>query len=153
MELPRAIRHATFLERQSVPDKVYWIEAYKQQQPAQRHRARPHYRLEMANVASDRFFDAITVRLYATGLDYTITEDGSRVVTGSRSKERCTRSIGRSFAARPALRQHTDKSCPSCGAPLQINMAGNCEYCKAKVTSGEFDWVLSKIEQDESYEG
>jgi hypothetical protein len=32
-------------------------------------------------------------------------------------------------------------------------MAGNCTYCKAKVTSGEFDWVLSQIEQDESYGG
>jgi len=34
-----------------------------------------------------------------------------------------------------------------------VNMAGYCEYCKAKVTSGEFDWVLSKIEQDEAYHG
>ncbi len=32
-------------------------------------------------------------------------------------------------------------------------MAGNCEFCQAHITSGEFDWVLSKIEQDESYLG
>jgi hypothetical protein len=35
-------------------------------------------------------------------------------------------------------------------------MAGNCRACRAcraHVTSGEFDWVLSKIEQDESYAG
>jgi len=46
-----------------------------------------------------------------------------------------------------------DAGCPSCGAPLQIEMAGNCVYCRAKVTSGDFDWVLSKIEQDDSYQG
>jgi hypothetical protein len=34
---------------------------------------------------------------------------------------------------------------------LKINMAGICEYCHGKLTSGEFDWVLSRIEQDVSY--
>jgi predicted amidophosphoribosyltransferase len=46
-----------------------------------------------------------------------------------------------------------DKACPNCGAPLNVNMAGRCEHCDAKITSGEFDWVLSRIEQDEAYEG
>jgi len=32
-------------------------------------------------------------------------------------------------------------------------MAGACTYCGAHVTSGEFDWILSKIEQDDSYRG
>jgi RecJ-like exonuclease len=46
-----------------------------------------------------------------------------------------------------------DLNCPNCGAPLKVNVTGICEYCHGKVTSGEFDWVLSKIEQDESYQG
>ena len=32
-------------------------------------------------------------------------------------------------------------------------MAGLCEYCHGKITNGDFDWVLSRIEQDESYRG
>ena len=32
-------------------------------------------------------------------------------------------------------------------------MAGSCGRCEAHVTSGEFDWVLSKIEQDDAYRG
>ena len=47
--------------------------------------------------------------------------------------------------------RYVDPSCPNCGASLDINMTGHCAYCKAKVTSGEFDWVLSRIEQDEVY--
>ena len=43
--------------------------------------------------------------------------------------------------------------CPNCGAGLAINMAGSCSACNAKVTSGDFDWVLSRIEQDEAYTG
>jgi hypothetical protein len=30
-------------------------------------------------------------------------------------------------------------------------MAGDCESCGVHVTTGEFDWVLSRIEQDEVY--
>ena len=40
------------------------------------------------------------------------------------------------------------------GAPLDaISMAVVCGYCNAKVSGGAFDWVLSRIEQDESYSG
>ena len=45
------------------------------------------------------------------------------------------------------------QACPGCGAALEINMAGSCAYCGAHVTAGEFDWVLSRIEQDDSYSG
>ena len=47
----------------------------------------------------------------------------------------------------------TDATCPNCGAPLVTNMAGECDHCGAKLTRGDFDWVLSKIEQDDSYTG
>jgi len=46
-----------------------------------------------------------------------------------------------------------DLNCPNCAAPLKVNNAGVCQFCGGKITSGEFDWVLSKIEQDESYAG
>ena len=47
----------------------------------------------------------------------------------------------------------TDLACSNCGAPLDVNMAGHCKYCSQKVTTGDFDWVLSRIEQDEVYAG
>lgn len=46
-----------------------------------------------------------------------------------------------------------DLNCPNCGAPLKVNVSGVCGFCGGKITSGEFDWVLSRIEQDESYVG
>jgi len=54
--------------------------------------------------------------------------------------------------AKPAAAR-ADLNCPNCGAPLKVNAVGICEFCGGKITSGEFDWVLSKIEQDESYAG
>ena len=110
--------------------------------------------IELARVTSDKFFDALTVRLFATSLDYTVTDGDGRVVGGNRHKPRryseywtLIRGAGKKgpVAGR--------RKCPSCGAPLRIEMAGTCTYCRAKVTSGEFDWVLSRIEQDDVYDG
>ncbi|MGC4091325.1 MAG: hypothetical protein QM756_26290 [Polyangiaceae bacterium] len=76
------------------------------------------------------------------------------VLKGSARKDRAyseywtlIRSAGRKGAPT------AEAKCPNCGAPLAINQAGECEHCSAHLTAGEFDWVLSKIEQDDSYRG
>ena len=76
------------------------------------------------------------------------------MVGGSRTVERNYSeywTLIRSARARGTPR--LDQNCPGCGAALTLNMAGLCSHCGAHVTSGEFDWVLSKIEQDEAYRG
>ncbi len=110
-------------------------------------------RIEPANVLGDAYFDAVTVRLFATSLDYTLGDDG-RLLHGSRDKERAYTEYWTFIRGRNAKgRARTDPACPQCGAPLRVGMAGNCEYCQARVVSGDFDWVLSRIEQDEVYTG
>jgi hypothetical protein len=110
-------------------------------------------RIELANVLGDAWFDAITVRLYATSLDYTLGDDGT-LLHGSRSKERAYSEYWTLVRGRNAKgRARSDPACPQCGAPLRVGMAGNCGYCHARVVTGDFDWVLSRIEQDESYTG
>ena len=134
--------------------QVFWVEAYKQQRLRNVTSNARILNIELARITSDAFFDAITVRIFAVSLDFTVADDGGRVVSGSQTRERRYTEYWtfiRGSARRGATR--TDPACPSCGAPLDINMAGACKYCKAKVTTGDFDWVLSRIEQDEAYEG
>jgi hypothetical protein len=131
----------------------YWIDVYFAQRARNVTENARVLNIELADVTSDATYDAITVRLFATGLDYTLGDDGS-VLRGSRSKERPYSeywTLIRGSAARG--RPRTQLACPNCGAPLKIGMAGHCEYCQARVVSGDFDWVLSRIEQDESYGG
>lgn len=40
----------------------------------------------------------------------------------------------------------TVNTCPNCGANISINAAGECEYCSSVVTSGDFDWVLTRLD-------
>lgn len=109
--------------------------------------------VHLCRVMTDAHYDAVTVRVFATGLDYTVNEAGD-VVGGSKDRERAyseywTLIRGSSRTGAP----RATPECPSCGAGLDVNMAGTCKFCSAKVTAGEFDWVLSRIEQDEVYSG
>ena len=131
----------------------YWIDAYRRAGLRNVSEGARVTGMRLARVTSDLYFDAITVRLRATGLDYTVDTSGHKVA-GSRDEPRdyseyWTLLRGRGTSGAP----RTDKSCPRCGAPLAVNMAGSCESCTAHVSSGEFDWVLSRVEQDEAYQG
>jgi uncharacterized Zn finger protein (UPF0148 family) len=132
----------------------YWIDAYRSQQLRNVLADMRITHIALAKVTRDRYFDAVTVRIWGTGRDYVIREPTGEHVRGSKHRDRAyseywtlVRTAGRKGApvATP--------SCSNCGAPLQITQSGECEHCGAHVTAGEFDWVVSKIEQDDSYRG
>ncbi len=132
---------------------MYWLDLYRLEGCRNINEGARILRIDLANVLSDASFDAITVRLFATGLDYTVSDNG-QLLSGSKSKPRTyseywtlIRGVNRQGQSKG------DQSCPNCGAALNISMVGNCAYCDVKVTAGAFDWVLSRIEQDESYTG
>ncbi len=131
----------------------YWIDLYIQARARNITEGARITRIDLANVIGDKHFDAITIRLFATSTDYTISDDG-KLLSGNKSRQRVyseywtlIRGAGKQGPTK------TTPNCPSCGAPLNVNQAGTCSYCHVKVTTGEFDWVLSRIEQDDSYTG
>ncbi len=133
---------------------TYWIEAYRTQGLRNVLEGMRLYHWTYARIVRDKWFDSLTVRIWGSGRDYTVDASSGRVVGGHKGRDRDYTeywTIIRAAGARGAAR--ADKQCPNCGAELKINMAGACEYCHTHVTAGEFDWVLSKIEQDEAYRG
>jgi len=132
----------------------YWIDAYQRQGLRNALDQHKITAMQPVKIKLDAFYHAITLRVFAEGYDYTV-DKGGRVVAGSNQKPRRWSEYWtfiRSTRAKPTPAR-ADLNCPNCGAPLKINATGICEFCGGKVTSGEFDWVLSKIEQDESYAG
>lgn len=137
--------------------QTFWVEEYRRQGLRNITEDARIHRLELANVTQDAFFDAVTVRVHASSLDYTLRDADDLLVCGSRTKPRryteywtLIRGRGRPSGRAPSA---SASSCPNCGAPLDVSMAGDCNYCRVKVTTGRFDWVLSRIEQDEVYRG
>lgn len=131
----------------------YWIERYR------REGLRNHMeRLSVtgclpARIQMDAWHTAITVRLFASALDWTEDRTG-KVVGGSKTEaKRFSEYWTFVRTAGKALTLHADvRSCPSCAAPLdRVGEGGVCGYCDAKITSGDFDWVLAAIDQDDVY--
>ena len=132
----------------------YWIEAYQRQGLRNALDQCRITAMQPVKIKADAFYNAVTLRIFAEGYDYTIDTSG-RVVAGSnRNLRRWSEywTFIRNSKAKPAPTR-ADLNCPNCGAPLKVNATGICEFCGGKITSGEFDWVLSRIEQDESYGG
>ena len=131
----------------------YWISEYQRQHLRNVLEEVRIDKIDPVKVTLDAFHDALTFRIFASMLDYTIDDKGA-VVCGDKSSPRRFSEYW-TFIRRRGVKETDkgDENCPNCGAALKINMAGVCAYCNGKVTSGEFDWVLSRIEQDEAYSG
>jgi len=132
----------------------YWIHAYEEQDLQNLMLGAKIDRTQIAKVEVDPFFHSITVRLWASALDHTIHRGTGMVVCGQANQPRAYSEYWTFIrSAKRKGKAMVEKNCPNCGAGLKISMAGNCEYCEVKITGGAFDWVLSKIEQDEAYLG
>jgi hypothetical protein len=132
----------------------YWIDAYKRQGLRNALVDMQLTATDLAKVVRDRWYDAVTIRIWGKGKDYVVRSDTGKIVRGSKRTDRAYSeywTLIRSAARKGPPR--SDPACSNCGAPLHITMAGACEHCGAHVTAGEFDWVLSKIEQDDTYRG
>lgn len=132
----------------------YWLEAYARQGLVNRIEDVEIVKVLPVRIETDAWFDAMTVRIWASARDWTEEVGSGRLVAGSRDRERRFSEYW-TFLRRSSFQRQGSgdpAACPSCGAPLEIGMSGVCPYCDTKVTTGEFDWVLSQIEQDEAYE-
>ena len=111
--------------------------------------------IEPVLIVHGRVFDDITVRISASAADFEIDKD-NRIVFGDRMVRPFVedwtfqRSVGVATSQKPGTLENT---CPNCGAPVSLTQIGECRYCKAAVTSGKFDWVVSRIAQDDVFGG
>ena len=104
---------------------------------------------DFLSAGSDQSYDTVTVRFLAASADYDVNPSG-KVVRGDRQIRQWTEDwiFQRSSSATTRTGGGTlDSKCPNCGAPLDLDLGGVCQYCHAPVMSGRYDWVLSRIEQ------
>ena len=107
--------------------------------------------IQPVRIIHGRVFDDLTVRISAAAADFEVDQSG-KIVFGDRSVRPFVedwtfqRSVGVATSSKPGTLENT---CPSCGAPVSLTQIGECRYCKAAVTSGKFDWVVSRIDQED----
>lgn len=133
---------------------MFWIDAYKSAGLVNKLENINISNVQLVSIDKDKFYESITVRIFASSFDYVIDASG-KVVGGSNKK---TRSFSEywTFIRRQGVEMdaYNYSTCPNCGAPAdKMGQAGVCEYCGTKISNGDFSWVLAIITQDESYTG
>ncbi len=111
---------------------------------------------EVVSATSDRHFDTIHVRLTASAISYNEDLTTGKRVSGNSDRLPITFTEIWSFSRRPGVKTHTTASvlegrCPNCGGPVQIVDKAECPQCRSVVNSGQYDWVLAEITQDEEW--
>ncbi len=112
-------------------------------------------KVEMCKIEQDKHYLALTTRIHANCLDYTIDKEG-KIIGGS---DKVPRKFTEYWVFIRRLDKNFEKSyvlnkCPSCGAEIdKMGETAICGYCNAKLSTGNFSWVLSNIVQDEVYRG
>lgn len=134
---------------------LYWVQAYKENKRINRLDGLKITSVNLVKLDLDKYYEAATVRIFATVMDY-MTDESGNVLAGNNRSPR-TFSEYWTFVRRAGVeadeKQFNPDCCPNCGAPVNMGMTGVCSYCNSKVTTGEFGWILSRSIQDEAYFG
>ncbi len=132
----------------------FWIDAYKRAGLRNKLDNTQIKNIQFVKIDIDKFYISVTVRIYASAMDYVLNRE-NKVVGGSARRARSFSEYWTFVRSRKVQKDNFDHSkCPSCGAPAdKIGQAGVCEYCNSKISTGDFSWVLAIITQDEEYSG
>lgn len=106
--------------------------------------------MNIVEVRNDNAFNYIVTQIDASCADYTVNAQG-KMISGSKSINGFTEYwtfIRTVNVVTDNNKQLKDNKCPNCGAALEVSATGKCNYCGAVVSSGQYDWVLSQIDQN-----
>ena len=104
----------------------------------------------LKNYRVDGDKEVLIVELHATMRDYVVDATSNQVLESDPNRDWFMK-YDMTFNRKKGVLTDAGKSnksttnCPNCGAPTEITSAGQCEYCKSIITTGEHDWVLSNI--------
>ncbi|MEO1978997.1 MAG: TIM44-like domain-containing protein [Fuerstiella sp.] len=111
---------------------------------------------EIVSVTSDQHFDTIHVRITASAISYNEDLTSGKRVSGNSDRTPITFTEIWSFSRRPGATTNVEASvlqgrCPNCGGPVKIVDKAECTQCQSIVNSGQYDWVLAEITQDQEW--
>ncbi len=132
----------------------FWIEAYRAAGLQNKLDDPKITNVLLAKIEIDKFYEAFTVRIFASVKDYVVNKQG-KVLAGYAKHPRYFTEYWTFIRRKGVEKDDYDlRTCPNCGAPAdKIGQSGICEYCGAKITTGNFSWILALITQDEEYKG
>ena len=100
---------------------------------------------DIVNIVENEEDFEVHVSLLTKYLDYFITKDTKKYVSGDRNV-RVEKRVRLVFTkTKKAKDLKSVRTCQGCGANLDINMNGVCPYCGLVFKLKDYDWVLKEI--------
>ncbi len=150
----QAVRH--LLSDRLYEANSFWLNLYAENNWFNRLDDLKITQVELVKIEQDKFYEAITVRVFASCYDYTEDAAGKLIGGSKRALRRYSEywTFVRRTNAQPHTAPYSLTQCPQCGAPADnMGQTGECGYCGSKISTGQFSWVLFLIMQDDVYEG
>ncbi len=94
---------------------------------------------------NDELF-TIDVLLKSKYMDYKMDLNSGKVVSGNQNHRIQVNYLLRWTKKVDAHVQKMARKCPGCGAPININVSGQCQYCGTIYNLEDYDWILTRLE-------
>lgn len=105
--------------------------------------------VDIIGFKQDKNTDTVFVNIGTRIRDYVVDDISGKVVRGNKNEEKFMQYQWVLMKTRGTSAKKKDgmhaKSCPHCGAPININQSAVCEYCGSVLYDTEFDWVVNNI--------
>lgn len=96
-------------------------------------------------VTDDNFI--IHVLLQSRYMNYIISLDDGDYVSGNNTSRIQVDYNLTLTKKRVTKNQDIVRKCPSCGATINVNASGQCEYCGSIYNQEDYDWVITSLEK------
>ena len=104
---------------------------------------------EIASFRQDEINDIITVTLHTRIVDYVTRDSDGALISGDMNREKFMTyewTLIRTKGMKTNISAGVDlTNCPNCGAPLEVNRSGQCEYCGSVIKDDSYGWIISGI--------
>ncbi len=101
--------------------------------------------IKRIEVTNDSF--VIHVYLQSRYMDYIISLDDGDYVSGNNSSRIQVDYNLILTKKRVTKNQSIVRKCPGCGASINVNASGKCEYCGSTYNQEDYDWVITSLEK------
>ena len=95
----------------------------------------------ITNATKENNILEVKAKYYVEFYDYIINRETKKVVRGNNNRKI---KMLYEFTFIKDIENAKLEKCPNCGAPININSAGICEYCNSKIVDDSKNWVMSK---------
>lgn len=104
---------------------------------------------DIVDYRQDQVNDILTVLVRTRITDYVRSDVTGKILRGSETGElfmtyewTLIRTKGSKTESGAGIERDT---CPSCGAPIDLNQSAKCAYCGSVITAADYGWVLNEI--------